>query len=692
MSRYLIMRELILPLACFAWTDFAGRVRPERGQTLDRSREHRNKSRIRKWPVMDWKTLASLLVAFNPAALGPGRGHKAQELTHRLVVQRQEIAMLARKKALKAFDFMGHKESLVLFRDTDLRLHDNPALLTAARAGPVIPVFIWSRDEEGRWGIRGASEVYLKQALLALEASFEKLGSKLILRRCGGKQGSKRRGKGGDKASFEAEVLALVRETGVDTVHYTKGHTPEAQARDVALEAALAGQGVTAVSHQSQLLYDPDSVALAGGFQGGHWGTLMPFLRSCTKSAPVPECLASPKSWELAMPARVLPISCGVEGLGLALMPKKKKRKPSAKNHVNDWGAPIRARWQAGEAAAKKACRRFVAAGLQQYEKDRSRADIESSTSQLSMHLRFGELSPRYLYHAIRAAQLPYDVTKTFARRLHWRDLAYYHLKCFPEMRTKGIRRHYDETRWVEPEDEYKRRLRAWQRGMTGYPMVDAGMRELYLTGWMPQTVRMICASFLVEYLRVSWVDGEDWFHDTLCDADSAINAMMWQNAGRSGIDQWNFVLSPEAASQDPTGEYTRKYVPELAALPKQFLHKPWLASAKVLSSAGVTLGENYPERIISDLSAERHESVEAVLEMRRANQKHNDERGYDTVVLPDSSVTKVFTKEEYRIDASGRVRPPPRRRNSGSQRQRNSASPQGSRHQSRRPTLQKKR
>ena len=172
----------------------------------------------------------------------------------------------------------------------------------------------------------------------------------------------------------------------------------------------------------------------------------------------------------------------------------------------------------------------------------------------------------------------------------------------------------------------------------------------------MTQSVRMVVASFLVEYLRVNWVRGAKWFHYTLVDADSAINSMMWQNAGRSGIDQWNFVMSPVAASQDASGEYTRKWCPELSKLPKAVLHKPWEASTEVLQAAGVKLGETYPNRIISDLKGERSKSVEAVLKMRRANQQSNSDRGYDTITLPDGKQTVVFTKKEYRIDQHGTV------------------------------------
>ena len=564
---------------------------------------------------------------------------------------------------------------LLLFRTTDLRLHDNHALHAAVseagRRTTVVPAFVWSpREDGGQWGVHGASEVYLKQALQELDAALTQLGSRLIMRHnCGNNiPGNDHRPGDRQESPYAAEVVALVSDTCATTVHYNLEHTPEGLARDAAMLDAMRSSHPTVqvTAHHSQLLYSPDAVNLQNGFNGGHWGTLMPFLRACERTGKPHRCLPTPTAGDIVPPGAVTggqwPASCGVDDLQLARMPPGK-----------DWGAAIRAAWPAGEQTAQQACLHFVATGLLQYERDRSRADLfgddraenatasSCATSRLSIALRFGELSPRFLYWAIRDAGLPREVTKTFARRLHWRDLAYFQLNVFPEMRTKGIRAHYDSTRWVEPPSEYQRRLRAWQRGMTGYPIVDAGMRELYLTGWMSQSVRMVCASFLVEYLRVSWLDGQIWFGDTLCDADSAINAMMWQNAGRSGIDQWNFVMSPENASQDRTGRYTRKYVPELAGLPNKVLHKPWLASPKELEAAGVKLGTEpgcYPTRVVSDLGAERDASVAAVLEMRRAHQHHNDPRGYDSIVLPNGNTTKVFTKEEYRISKSGSVLP----------------------------------
>ena len=189
-------------------------------------------------------------------------------------------------------------------------------------------------------------------------------------------------------------------------------------------------------------------------------------------------------------------------------------------------------------------------------------------------HVRRCQLAPRRLYHAVRDRGLPPDETKTFGRRLHWRDLASYQLAAFPEMTHKPIRAHYESHEWSDD----RAALRAWQTGRTGYPMVDAGMRCLYATGWMHQSVRMVCAAFLVEYLGISWVEGARWFHDTLVDADVAINSMMWQNAGRSGIDQWNFVPSPVSGSQDASGHYCRRWCPELAALPTKHIHTPWKA------------------------------------------------------------------------------------------------------------------
>jgi deoxyribodipyrimidine photolyase len=318
------------------------------------------------------------------------------------------------------------------------------------------------------------------------------------------------------------------------------------------------------------------------------------------------------------------------------------------------WDEPIRERFPMSEEDATSNLNSFFSEGFHRYEKERSRADIDCATSKLSAHLRIGTLSPNELYYKVEDSDLDYEDKKTFSRRLFWRDLAYFQLLNFPTMREDSIRCHYDTTEWVTGEEE-ERRFNAWKSGKTGYPLVDAGMRELYATGWMTQSVRMVVASFLTEYLRVNWVKGCEWFHYTLVDADSAINAMMWQNAGRSGIDQWNFVMSPVAASQDGTGSYTKKWIPELSKLKKPLLHKPWEASNEILNDAGIVLGETYPHRIVTDLKGEKEISDKNVLAMRGRHQEFNNDRGYDLVKIGDKD-TVVFTKKQFRIDQEGLV------------------------------------
>ncbi|CAD7941121.1 unnamed protein product [Amoebophrya sp. A120] len=224
--------------------------------------------------------------------------------------------------------------------------------------------------------------------------------------------------------------------------------------------------------------------------------------------------------------------------------------------------------------------------GLANYEAMRSRIDIELGSSRLSAAFRHGLLSPNALYWLVEDAKhLSREQKKTFARRLIWRDLAYFQLRAFPQMHDVGIRPHYDQTEWERPEPGARR---SYEFGKTGFPLVDAGMRELQRTGWMQQNVRMVCASFLTEYLGWDWRVGHRIFHDCLVDADLAINAMMWQNAGRSGIDQWNFVLNPcEGKSRDPAGVYVRRWCPELRSVAKARLFDPHQVAATTKGDTG---------------------------------------------------------------------------------------------------------
>jgi deoxyribodipyrimidine photolyase len=400
--------------------------------------------------------------------------------------------------------------AILLFGSHDIRIHDNEAFQLASFHSQVIPVFLWDKESQGKWGVNGALEVVLKDALRNLKKKLQNHKLDLICR---------------NTNDMTNELLSLCSESGATVVYLNKEHVPESQVREDSIKRKLELDNIVTVACQSSLLYDPAELSLTGGFNGGHWGTLMPFLKGCKKQLGEPrrpiakhesfgllEMMKGPKTW---------PSGINVEELDLGIVDGKDK-----------WDLPILERFSMSEESAENEMEVFMKKGFLLYEKERSRADIKHSTSKLSPHLRVGTLSPNELYYKIEDSPLSYDEKKTFARRLFWRDLAYYHLLNFPTMRDSSIRAHYEHTKWCEGEEE-KKRFEAWKTGKTGFPLVDAGMRELYKTGWLTQSLRMVVASFLTEYLRVNWVKGCEWFHYTLVDADSAINAMMWQNAGR---------------------------------------------------------------------------------------------------------------------------------------------------------------
>ena len=372
---------------------------------------------------------------------------------------------------------------ILLFSSFDLRLHDNRAVKLASRHPVVIPVFLWSKKEEGRWGVRGALEVPLKDALSNLDERLRDSGLKLVCR---------------NTDNSADELLGLCKEVGATTVYSNMEHTPESSDRDITRSDLLSKNGIQHIRSNSSLLYNPKDVALAKGFTSGHFATLMPFLKTCKKQLGEPELTASRSSTADRLSKmkgpRAWP-SGKVTDLQIALVTGRDK-----------WDLPIRKRFPMSEADAQELLITFMneKPGLKQYESQRSRADLEGATSRLSAHLRLGTLSPYELYHQTERSSLTQEEKKTFSRRLFWRDLAYFQLHTFPSMRERCIRQHYEKTLWVVG-DEEERRLVAWQKGQTGYPIVDAAMRELWSTGWMTQSIRMVAASFLVEYLRVNW-------------------------------------------------------------------------------------------------------------------------------------------------------------------------------------------
>ena len=462
----------------------------------------------------------------------------------------------------------------------DLRLADQPALTAALRrGGPVIPVFVWSPPDHGDWAPGGASRWWLHHSLAAFATELDRHGSRLIIRH----------------GESLAELLTLARETGAEAVYWNRCYEPAITTRDTQIKAQLRAAGLAALSFNSALLHEPWTVANQSGkpFQ-----VFTPFWRHClTKPEPetplpAPKHLPTPGHWPKS----------------LALAALQLKPRP-------DWAGGLHTAWTPGETGAQAALRRFCADAFSGYTENRNRPDL-TGTSRLSPHLHFGELSPRQVWQALKAtgavdARLASWRDSQFVAELGWREFAHHLLHHFPHTPTEPLRAEFKHFPWQDDAAA----LRAWQRGQTGYPLVDAGMRELWATGWMHNRVRMVVASFLVKDLRLPWQAGARWFWDTLVDADLASNTLGWQWTSGCGADAAPYfrVFNPVSQGEkfDPHGDYVRQWCPELARLPAAWIHQPAKAPANVLASAGVKLGINYPEPIVNHATA-REVALEA--------------------------------------------------------------------------------
>ncbi len=441
--------------------------------------------------------------------------------------------------------------SLVWFR-LDLRLADHPALATAAARGPVVPVFIWSSEEEGAAAPGAASRWWLRQSLEALDASLRQRGSRLIIRR----------------GPALAALRALVRQTGAKSVCWSRRYEPSLVARDVKVAEGLRADGLEAETFNSALLFEPWEVKTLAG---GPFKVFTPFWKACLHRPAPPAASAAPA--RLDAPG-TWPESEPLDSLELVAK--------------TDWAAGFRPAWEPGEKGANARLAAFVDGGAGSYHEARDFMAADG-VSRLSPHLHFGEVSPRRVWDLVArcAAAAPGRGPEVYLRQLVWREFAHHLLHHFPLTVAEPLRPEFSRFAWRRDLKSFS----AWTRGRTGFPAVDAGMRELWRTGWMHNRARMIAASFLVKDLLIDWRDGAAWFWDTLVDADQACNTLGWQWTAGCGADAAPFfrVFNPvlQGRKFDAEGVYVKRWIAELAALPPAVVHEPWTADPAGLAAAG---------------------------------------------------------------------------------------------------------
>ena len=439
---------------------------------------------------------------------------------------------------------MAMVDPVLLWFRQDLRLHDQPALIAAARDGAVIPVYVLDDDTPGDWRIGEAQRWWLHGSLAALAGALEAIGSRLILRR-------------GRSAPTLATLMA---ETGATRIHALRHYEPWWRAADAELGHALT-------LHDGNHLVRIEDVTTGSGqpfrIFASFWRALAPHLPP-DAPLPAPTTLPSPDRW---------PASDRLADWAL-------------RTAAPNWAVAFGDDWTTGEDEGRRKAADW-AGGVDTYEQRRN-LPAEDGTSRLSPHLHFGEVSGRAVWHAVDGR---HDADK-FRKELAWREFTDGVVTALPEYGVRNGRPKYDALHWRAGADA-KRDLRAWQRGRTGYPIVDAGMRQLWTSGWMHNRLRMITASFLVKHLLLDWREGERWFWDCLVDADYGNNAVNWQWVAGTGIDANMFsrIMAPLTQSEKfDAGDYIRRWVPELADVPDPAIHDPDAAGCRPA---------NYPAKII---------------------------------------------------------------------------------------------
>jgi deoxyribodipyrimidine photo-lyase len=440
--------------------------------------------------------------------------------------------------------------SIVWLRD-DLRLDDNPALIEAAALGlPVTVVFIHDEESAGIRPLGGASRWWLHHSLSALATSLEQAGSRLLLRR-------------GPAATVLRELAA---ETAAAHLLWNRRYGLPERTVDAAVEKWARDKGVSSLSCQANLLFEPWTIRTGSG---GPYKVFTPFWRACLAAGDIREPHGAPDQLPPPAPGPGGRLPAGEDLHSWNLLP-----------HSPDWSRGLADTWEPGEDGARRRLEDFLDGPAEDYATGRNVPAVEG-TSRLSPHLRFGEISPFRVWREIRQRfprKVPADVG-IFQSELGWREFCWHLLDTNPNLATRNYRPEFDRFEWQSLSSG---ELKAWQQGRTGYPLVDAGMRQLWQTGWMHNRVRMAAASFLVKNLLADWRIGEQWFWDTLVDADAASNPANWQWVAGSGADASPYfrIFNPVTQSKkfDPAGRYLRQFVPELAGLDGKTIHEPWKA------------------------------------------------------------------------------------------------------------------
>lgn len=455
----------------------------------------------------------------------------------------------------------------------DLRIADNPALSAAvASRAPIVALFILDDDAAGEWRLGGASRWWLHHSLSSLAADLRERGASLVLRRGPAKQ----------------TLQVVVAETGAGAVYWNRIYEPWAARRDEIIEAGLRAQGLHVETFNASLLFEPSRIRTR---DGAPFKMFTPFWQACLAAAapdapsPAPSALKAAKAiWSERLENWRLPPG------------------------QPDWVEGLRKTWTPGETAAQSRLTAFLRSSVWNYSEQRD-FPAKEGVSRLSPHLRWGEISPRQIWSAAKAAAG--DDSESFLRQLGWREFSCHLLLANPELPERSLDARFEAFPWTQNEAAFA----AWSAGRTGYPIVDAAMRQLWRTGYLHNRARMIAASFLVKHLLLPWRAGERWFWDRLVDADLANNAVGWQWVAGCGADAAPFfrVFNPVLQGEkfDPEGVYVRRYVPELAALDAKYIHRPWEAPQDMLDRTGVCLGETYPFPIVDHKTA-RARALEA--------------------------------------------------------------------------------